>query len=141
MTPFLGVRYTEAMTDSYDETGAGAANLSVDSADAESLTTTLGVELSAEFEAGEDVFVIPSLRLGWEHEYEDSHQSIGAHFVGVPSSSFTVIGSDVADDSAVVGAGVTVDIGQTWQLFVDYDGRINEDYDQHAVSGGVKLSW
>ncbi|MEX0922579.1 MAG: autotransporter domain-containing protein, partial [Rhodovibrionaceae bacterium] len=141
ITPFLGVRYTEAMTDSYDESGAGAANLSVDDSDAESLTTTLGVDFSAEFKASEEVTIIPSLRLGWEHEFDDSHQSIGAHFVGVPASSFTVIGSDVADDSAVVGAGVTVDIGQTWQLFLDYDGRINPDYDQHAVSGGVRLSW
>ena len=141
ITPFLGVRYTEAMTDSYEESGAGPANLSVDDSDAESLTMTLGVDFSATFEAGEGVYIIPELRLGWEHEFADSHQSVGAHFTGVPASGFTVVGSDVADDSAVLGAGVTVDIGQTWQLFLDYDGRINEDYDQHAVSGGVKLSW
>jgi subtilase-type serine protease len=141
VTPFLGARYTRAMTDSYDESGAGAANLDVDSENASSFTTTLGVDLSAEFMAGEGVYIIPELRLGWEHEFNDDHQSIGANFAGVPSSGFTVIGSDVARDSAIVGAGITVDIDRTWQLFLDYDGRINEDYDQHAVSGGVKLSW
>jgi outer membrane autotransporter protein len=66
---------------------------------------------------------------------------VGAHFAGVPASAFTVIGSEVASDSAVVGAGVTVSVGQTWQLFLDYDGKINQDVQQHAVSGGVKLSW
>ena len=141
VTPFVGVRYTEAMTDSFEESGAGAANLDVDSGDAESFTTTLGVDLSAEFHASEDVAIIPEIRAGWEHEFEDSRQSIGASFAGAPASSFTVVGSEVADDSAVVGAGLTVDVAQTWQLFVDYDARLNEDVQQHAVSGGVKLSW
>ena len=88
-----------------------------------------------------EVFIVPKLRLGWEHEFEDDQQSIGASFAGAPASGFTVLSSQVADDSALIGAGFAVEMGQTWQLFLDYDGKLNEDYEQHAVSGGVKLTW
>ncbi|MEX2409729.1 MAG: autotransporter outer membrane beta-barrel domain-containing protein, partial [Rhodovibrionaceae bacterium] len=141
ITPFAGVRYTRAETDSFTESGAGGFNLDVDKSTAESFTTTLGVDLSAEFQAGAETWITPQLRLGWEHEFEDNYQTVGASFAGVPASAFTVIGSEVASDSAIVGAGVSVNIGHTWELFLDYDGKLNQDVQQHAVSGGVKLSW
>ena len=141
VTPFAAVRYTHAEMDSFTESGAGGFNLSVDDSDAESLTTTLGVDLSAQFQAGDDTWIVPQLRLGWEHEFDDAYQTVGAHFAGIPASAFTVIGSEVAKDSAIVGAGVTVTVGETWELFLDYDGKLNQDVQQHAVSGGVRLSW
>ena len=141
VTPFLGVGYTYAETDSFTETGAGAFDLRVGSSDAESLTSTLGVDLSARLKMSWDVFLVPEIRLGWEHEYLDDQQSVGVNFAGMPASSYTVLSSQVADDSAVIGAGFTVEMGPVWELFLDYDGKLNRDYSQHAVSGGVKLSW
>ena len=140
-TPFLGVGYAHAETDSFTESGAGAFNMAIDSGDADSFTTTLGIDVAARLQVDRDVFLVPEVRVGWEHEFEDDHQTIGASFAGAPASGFSVIGSQVADDSAVVGAGLSLEIGQAWQIYVDYDGRLNEDYSQHAVSGGLKLTW
>ncbi|MEX2408381.1 MAG: autotransporter outer membrane beta-barrel domain-containing protein, partial [Rhodovibrionaceae bacterium] len=86
VTPFLGVGYTHAETDSFTENGAGAFDLRVDSNDAESLTTTLGVELEARLKLTWDTFVVPKLRLGWEHEFEDNYQTVGASLAGAPAS-------------------------------------------------------
>ena len=141
VTPFAGIGYAHADTDSFTESGAGAFDLSVDDADAESLTSTLGVDFSARLKMSWEVVLIPELRLGWEHEYLDDQQSVGMHFAGMPASSYNVLSSEVADDSAVVGAGFTLEMGDVWQVFLDYDGKLNEDYSQHAVSGGVKLTW
>jgi outer membrane autotransporter protein len=138
---FSGVNYVYAENDSFTETGAPGANLSVDGDDGDSFATSLGVRGAHDFSGGENTQIVLEHRLAWRHEFADSEQEIGAQFAGIAGSSFKMTGSEVSDDSAVVGVGATVVTYGQYEFFVDYDGLINDDYDVHAVSGGFRLKF
>ncbi|MBV8425903.1 MAG: autotransporter outer membrane beta-barrel domain-containing protein, partial [Hyphomicrobiales bacterium] len=86
-----------------------------------------------------DDFVEPELRIGWNHEFLDSSQTIGGSLLGVPGSSFSATGIDFGRDSALVGAGLSADINQNAKVFMDYDGKINAKLQEHSVSGGMRV--
>lgn len=46
-------------TDAFTETGAGSANLSIDSDDTESLQSGVGLKVSRQFEVRPDFFLAP----------------------------------------------------------------------------------
>ena len=94
-----------------------------------------------QFEAGADSWIVPELRLGWRHEFGDDDADLDMIFAAQPGSTFTVDSNEVSKDTALIGAGVTFLSDDLFEVFVDYDGRINADYNDHIFSGGVRVNW
>jgi outer membrane autotransporter protein len=84
----------------------------------------------------------PSLKVAWEHEYKYSALPVTAGFAGIPGASATFSGPSEGHDSAVVSAGVSVQLTPAISTSVNYDGQLGRDnYDSNAVTGGVRISF
>ncbi|MDQ0317513.1 autotransporter-associated beta strand repeat-containing protein [Amorphus orientalis] len=138
--PFAGLAYVSAATDAYTETG-GTAALSVQSDTTEVTYSTLGVRASA-------VVPVPlssarakvSGLVGWRHAFGSLDPSATSAFAG--GSPFTVQGTPIAEDVAVVGAGLEFDLGampargvEGVLLGVSYDGQFGSGATDNAVTG------
>jgi outer membrane autotransporter protein len=115
--------------------------MAIHSDSAESLRSDVGFRLSCQWQIGK-IIVEPSLKAAWEHEYKDSALPMTAGFAGIPGSSATFSGPSESHDSAVVSAGVSVQLTPAISTYLNYDGQLGRDnYDSTAVTGGVRFSF
>jgi len=84
----------------------------------------------------------PSLKVAWEHEYKYSALPITAGFAEIPGPSSTFFGPSEGHDSAIVNAGVSVQLTPAISMYVNYDGQLGRgNYDSNAVTGGVRFGF
>ena len=88
ITPNISLQYDWMHSQSYDESGAGAANLSVASYDANSLVSLLGLRVSGRIDKDNFTF-LPEFNAGWQHEYLGRAGSITASFASESAGTFT----------------------------------------------------
>jgi outer membrane autotransporter protein len=136
LQPLVGLGWTSVWTDSFTETGAAGANLTVDEARYDSLQTTLGARASLQLEGW-----VPSLFLGWRHEFLDDRAEADVAFAAAPDNQFTVIGSDIGSDSGLVGVGVLAELSEQFEAVVDYSGQFSGAGTSHTGSLGVRLKF
>ena len=79
--------YIEANIDKFTEQGASGLNLTIEDQTFDSLTLTLGGEVSkpVSFDWG---VLIPRLRFEWEHEFKDDGEDIEFRFASVPGTTY-----------------------------------------------------
>ncbi|QCO16617.1 autotransporter domain-containing protein (plasmid) [Azospirillum brasilense] len=135
--PFAGLRFDRVTRDGFTETGAGALGLSVDDTDLSTLRTSLGLRTSWRLKAGE-VALEPELRARWDHDFLDVAARSGARLLG---ASYTVSGTQPGRDAAVLGAGLTADLGNRFQAYGSYDADLRRDATGHALSAGLSYRW
>ena len=139
LTPFAGVTVSHAELDGFTENdhNSGAA-LKVAGSDGDSVASLLGLRFSGEWWG---VFK-PQVALAWEHEFDDTFQTINASFAGAPSgSNFKVRGTDLGEETFVVDAGVSYALGLNNDLSFRYVGRFLDDYDAQSVMGRWTYKW
>ena len=138
--PIASLQYTDVGIDSFDEKGS-LAPLAIHSDSAESLRSDVGFRVFYQWQIGK-IIVEPSLKAAWEHEYKYSALPITAGFAGIPGPSATFFGPSEGHDSAVVNAGVSVQVTPVITTYVNYDGQLGRcNYDSNAVTGGVRISF
>ena len=138
--PIASLQYTDVGIDGFGEKGS-LAPLDIHSGSAESLRSDVGFRAFYQWQIGK-VVVEPSLKAAWEHEYKYSALPITAGFAGVPGPSATFSGPSEGHDSAVVSAGVSVQLTPAIVTYVNYDGQLGRgNYDSNAVTGGVGISF
>jgi subtilase-type serine protease len=138
--PIASLQYTDVGVDSFGEKGS-LALLDIRSGSAESLRSDVGFRTFYRWQIGK-ILVEPSIKAAWEHEYKYSALPITAGFAGIPSPSATFFGPNEGHDSAVVSAGVSVQLTSAIATYVNYDGQLGrENYDSNAVTGGVRISF
>jgi outer membrane autotransporter protein len=104
--PIASLQYTYVDFGGFTESGS-LAPLRIESKSQGSLRTNLGLSASYTFKISK-VQITPSLRASWEHEYLYSALPIDAQFASGAGSVFTVNGSAVGHDSALIDAGLNV---------------------------------
>jgi outer membrane autotransporter protein len=138
--PIASLQYTDVSIDSFSEKGS-LAPLAIHSGSAESLRSDAGFRTFYQWQIGK-IVVEPSLKAAWEHEYKYSALPITAGFAGISGPSATFFGSNEGHDSAVISAGVSVQLTPAITTYVSYDGQLGRDnYDSNAVTGGVRISF
>jgi autotransporter-associated beta strand protein len=138
--PIASLQYTDVGVDSFDEKGS-LAPLAIHSGSAESLRSDAGFRAFYQWQIGKMV-VEPSVKAAWEHEYKYSALPITAGFAGIPGPSATFLGPSEGHDSAVVSAGVSLQLTSAISTYVNYDGELGRgNYDSNAVTGGVRISF
>lgn len=130
LEPFAGLAYVHQHSDGYRETG-GAAALAAGSSDDGTTFSTLGVRVAKEVALGT---APASLRgsLGWRHAFSSVTPSVTQSFAG--SAPFTVSGTPVARDSAVVEAGFDVAVAATATLGLAYTGQFGDGATQNGIN-------
>ena len=138
--PIASLQYTSVNLDGFTEDGSLAA-LDIHSASAESLRSDVGLRASYQYRIGK-ILVCPSLKAAWEHEYKYSAFPITAEFAGLPQTAQTFYGPKQGQDSAILSAGILVQLTRAISTYVHYDGQLGrERYNSNAVTGGFTVAF
>ncbi|WEJ62439.1 autotransporter family protein [Thiomicrorhabdus lithotrophica] len=141
LTPYVGVSYSHNNRDSFNETGAGTANLSVKQQDQDSLRTTLGLRLSRDIQTKNNKTITPAASIAYVREHLDNVSQLEAGFTTVPTSTFKVDGSDLDQNRLQVGLGVTGQLNENTTLNVGYNGELASSDEYHSFAATVKIVW
>ena len=142
ITPTYSLSYTMFYDPDYTETGAGAANLAVDSFTSNSLIQDLGVKVGKLFRSSDKLAFLPEVWGGWEVEYLNtggSRNSTTSSSIGGQAYSTTMNG--MSTHRGYWGAGMTALIGDDVSVYGRYDHKIWDKGYNVGFSAGVKVSF
>ena len=139
--PEVGLEYVHLDVDSFTESGAGPADLSVDSQGADSLRGRLGGRLSYFTRSGSIVFA-PTVFASYQHEFLNDPFGLTSQF-NIPSTTpFTIQGTNPGRDSALIGVGASATFDNAMSIYLNYLAEIGaSDYLVQSVQGGLKASF
>jgi len=133
--PFAGVSLGQQRTGSFQEHGGFAALKGRSSTD-DLASTTLGLRVHSDFQlAGKEGRLRATV--GWRHAFGDLAQSRTMAFEG--GQNFTVAGSPLARNTAVLGLEADVALSRTAALVLGYQGEMGSGQRDHSAN--VKLRW
>lgn len=140
--PSLRVTYVNVVVDAFTERGAGDFDLKVRRQTTESLTTSLGGEVSYAISVPFGVLT-PLLRFEWEHEYLEGSRLITGTLV--TDSTQTVFGARTNNpdrDYFNLGAGITGTFRSGVSAFFYYEALLGRDHiTNHSFTAGVRLEF
>ena len=128
--PFANLAHVSVRTDALTENG-GAAALSIRGDSMDTTFTTLGLRSSAEFDIGTTSVTARGL-LGWRHAFGDTTPSATNRFAG--SNAFTVTGTAVASDVAIIEAGLELSMSDAASLGIAYAGQFGSGIKDNGVT-------
>ena len=137
VTPAAALYYAVFHRPSFDESGAGAANLDVERETSQSLRSDLELSVAKVFECG-TAKVMPEIYGGWRHEY-CGQDGLSARFrQGVTDFS---INNDTIRDKAYFGLGVSALLSEDLSLYVQYEGSVSTSDTANSIVVGVGWSF
>jgi outer membrane autotransporter protein len=131
LRPYASLDYVNHDSDGFTETG-GAAALSSAANVVDATFTTLGFGVDRKFLIGDGMLLTAKGSLGWRHAFADTPSS-NYRLAGGPS--FSVVGAPIASDTAVVSAGLNLDVDPGNTFVVGYEGQIGDGTELHALEG------
>ncbi len=134
--PFVGVDFSTGKAKAFTETGAGAANLSVNDINADRTDLLAGIEASGKFGG-----LAPYGRLTYRYRANDNNRAITANFAGAPGSAFTVSGVTPGRSEADIDLGLRYGIGEKASVSVGYQAAIRDDVTRHGVSAQLSFAF
>jgi len=137
LTPRLGASYTHLRSNSFNERGAGAANLSVESMTTDSLQLQLGASLAHALQFN-TLTIIPEVYAGWSHEVLDTDLDVRSRF-SAGSPVFTTRTAGTGRDTFQLSAGFTALANSYIALYLRYEGEFLKESSNHGVIGGLSI--
>ncbi|MDB2683065.1 autotransporter domain-containing protein, partial [Alphaproteobacteria bacterium] len=140
LTPNVMANYVHYDADSYTETGAGTANLRVDSDAVNLFEIGVGVDASWPKQLSDGGYVAPGINLGVRHDVIGDEFESTSNFTG-GGAAFNTKGFDPAQTTFDVGAGVVYSTPSNWELTASYDYEAKSDFDSHTglLKAGYKF--
>ncbi|OKH88223.1 hypothetical protein LF95_16365 [Thalassospira sp. TSL5-1] len=135
LTPFAGLRWLGAHTDSYKETGAGAANNSVNSQNNSSVTHEVGARTDWNIETATGI-VSPEVSAAWIHDYTDNTVDTTGQIGG---TDYTIETKGLASDGIRLGLGLSYITDDSISLKLSYDGELRAGYQSQTAT--LRLNW
>jgi len=133
--PSLRADYTWIRDESYNETGAGALNLSVNSRHTDQLI--LGVDGKIVHQLNNSTNLNASLGVGYDTLSDQA--SITAAFAGAPGASFVTYGIDPSPWLVRAGLGLSTYNRNGMEVTARYDAEYRNDLLNHTAS--IKFLW
>jgi uncharacterized protein with beta-barrel porin domain len=140
LTPYAAISYLNGSADPYTETGSFVAPLTVAGSGSHAFDSYLGAWFSQSWQSDE-MTITPSVKLAWEHAFNDNAWNVNAAFAPVPSSTFGINGSALSRDSAFITAGVLINNGDNVDFELNYQGRQSSDRSENAITGRVMFKF
>jgi outer membrane autotransporter protein len=146
--PVVRLEYVSASVDGYNErisnpnANGGAWAASLGDVDQESLTSTIGADLSRAFSTQWGV-VLPQLHLGWVHEYRSDAIAVNGSFIEDPTRSiFSIEGDKPDSDYFNARLGVSAQFAGGTSAFLYYNKVFGyRDLDVDTFGAGVRLTF
>lgn len=141
MGPEIKLDYVSTDIDGYRERGSTGLELSYQSQDIDSLTTSMGVRISYAKAVSWGV-ILPQARLHYVHERKNDSRSISNSLALDPSGVFTNKTDDPDRDYMIANLGVSAVMRYGLQAFLDYEQLINHDFlDSWTLVGGIRKEY
>jgi subtilase-type serine protease len=137
LEPFAGLAWVHLATDDFSEKG-GAGALDGSSSTADVGYSTLGVRIAGDVDAGGMVFS-PRLSVAWQYAFGDLTPETAMAFAATNGAGFTVAGAPIAENAALIDAGIDFTIAPKARLGLSYAGQISGNGYDSSVRG--TLSW
>ncbi|MFA6582826.1 MAG: autotransporter domain-containing protein [Elusimicrobiaceae bacterium] len=135
VTPLASLQYSYLHTGAYTETGAGAADLSVNSQNYGTLQSGLGVRIGCALK-----YVIPDIHAKWLYNIAQDNMEATANFTdGGPA--FTTTGYSQPRSSGQLGTKLIFSLSGALALTLNYDLEIKEDFYSHYGYGNLRFSF
>ena len=126
-TPTVGISANKIAIQPYEESGAGALALQVNTVTYTRLASQLGGRLVMERHLPGRLRVRPSFHLMWQHEFNRDGYETEAAFVG-GGNAFTTPGQPLPGDSLHSGITVSMFTDPSKQLTLQLDGMRGDNY-------------
>ncbi|TAL78296.1 MAG: autotransporter outer membrane beta-barrel domain-containing protein, partial [Beijerinckiaceae bacterium] len=79
-------------------------------------------------------------RLAYAHDWQ-TNPSIGASFLALPGSNFTVEGAQLPHNLALVTAGATLQLADSWKLTGKFDGEFAKGAEFYTGAARLQYTW
>ena len=135
--PFVGLAHVSTHTAGFVEDG-GAAALSGDSQSMDTTFTTLGLHAATQLVLG-GMSATAHGTFGWRHAFGDTSPASTQAFAG--GGAFTVAGAPIAEDAAIIEAGLDLDLSDNATFGVTYSGQIAGEARQHGFSAKLSVNF
>jgi len=135
--PFANLTYLNFRNDGYTEKG-GIAALTGEAETQETVFTTIGLRAATDFNLKETAGSLYG-SIGWQHASGDLVPESVMSFSG--GQSFVTRGASVAEDLAVLNAGVSFDLAPSATLGVSYTGQFGSGASQNGVDGFLNVKF
>lgn len=137
LTPLASLQYAEFHLDDYDEEGAGALSLQVDSQQYHLLQTGLGARLSRPMKQ-EGFTMIPELQVRWLYDFAADSPETTAGF-REEDGSFVSRGPNSPKSGFTAGASLTLDTTSNVTVVMGYDYEWKKGFAGH--SGRIEVNF
>lgn len=135
LEPFAGLAYVNVSTGAFTEAG-GPAALSTGGSSSGVTYSSLGLRGTLPWAMG-DLRGAARASLAWQHAFGDVTPMTTFSFSG--SQPFTVAGTPVAQDAALVEAGLDIAFSSSLTASVFYAGQLASDAQENMLKGGLTL--
>ena len=136
--PFAGLAWAHLHSDGFTEKG-GASALSGDAATADVGYTTLGVRIAARRVLSGGMVLVPRASLAWQYAFGDLTPEASLSFADASDLAFTVAGAPIAQNAALVDAGIDLEVNDALRIGLSYYGQLSSEAQDSAVRGS--LTW
>jgi outer membrane autotransporter protein len=136
LEPFGGIAYVSIDTDRFREHGGKLASLR-GSADQDVGYSTVGLRAASTMQWGA-MQVVPHVSGAWQHAFDDVTPGAALAFAST-GIGFAITGVPLAEDSALIDAGLDFALGPNTTAGVSYSGQFGDGVTDNAVKG--RLTW
>jgi len=134
ISPLLSAEYLFSHQGAYNETGAGAANLTVGSLDSHSFKTGLGLKADLTFKPNGWWTLTPEVSAQWLHEFIDQNQGVQTAMAGMPNRIFTQEIFGPKEDALQIKVGITAFYETNLALLFHYLGEFENGAKSHGLT-------
>lgn len=138
LTPVVGGEFSHLEQQEYTERDAGPMGLSVDKSISERLRALAGLELQADIETSSDLVIVPSLKIGVAHDFNNDGIDSSARFIG-GGGSFETEGQDLPENTYNMGLGLGLKFSAVYELNFNLNVEKADGY--KSIGGYVESVW
>src|SRR5690606_33056483 len=129
--------YVNVHTDGFTESG-GPAALTASPSSNDTSFTTLGLRAETALPLGDKMARLHGM-LGWRHALGDVTPTSDLAFAG--GSAFRIAGVPIAEDTAVIEAGLDLALSPNAKLGLAYNGQIGDGASDHGLKARFGMTF
>uniref|UniRef100_Q07P01 Outer membrane autotransporter barrel domain n=1 Tax=Rhodopseudomonas palustris (strain BisA53) TaxID=316055 RepID=Q07P01_RHOP5 len=127
--------------DGLTETGGGLLGLTLDAMSLDSLRSVSAVRTERRIVLANGWTVIPSVQVGWQHEYGDTSVDSRGALALAPSLPFIAGSAPIGRDAAVFGLRTALQTAGRIEAHVGYAATLQTDSYSHTATAGLRALW
>ena len=138
--PLAALQYISAWRGSVNESGAGALDLNVESARADSFRSQLGGRFLYPITTDSGRCILPEAGAYWIHEYAQNSRGDVSQFAG-GGPQFLASGGNLGRDFGLFTAGLSTQAGPSIRLGINYQSYVTPSAVAHGGMGQIQFTW